>query len=143
MARLTDLYNDIQEIVFHYIKDNDIDIDGDMGSILQDTAKDFISRMYNEDIEHCINEFGIMDALDIYDKSYHLSSLEDLDKRLRAIHILMCAVVDYLEYDIDYRYIDWYEENKEEKGEGEGEDEGEGEGESEGESEGEGEETTN
>ena len=126
----TDLCNEVQEKVFSRLKEENIDVEN-IGDVLHEESDDYINRMCIIDVENYLYDFGFFNALEIYDGEYGLDSLKGMEKIRRVKCLLQCALKDLLLYDMDERYDEWCEENKDE-GEGEGEenkDEGEGEGE--------------
>jgi hypothetical protein len=111
----TELCNEVQEKVFSRLKEENIDVEH-IGDVLREEADDYINRMCMVDVVRNINDFGVIDALHIYDEGYGLSALEGMDKNLRIKCLLQCALKDYLEYDMDERYDEWCEENREGEG---------------------------
>lgn len=135
-----DLFNEIQEKVFSRCKNENIDFDDDdkIIDIIREENDIYLDTMCIVCVENYLYDFDFHQALDIYDGSYGLASLEGMEKIERVKCLLKCALLDILEVDADERYIDWCAEHQEE---GEREDvcvcvcmcEGEGEGEGEGE----------
>jgi hypothetical protein len=117
----TDLCNEVQEKVFSRLKDENIDVENIfyIGVVLREESDDYINRMCIIDVENYLRDFGFLEALEIYDGEYGLDYLKGMEKIRRVKCLLQCALKDLL-YDMDERYDEWCEENKDED-EGEGE----------------------
>ena len=116
-----DLLNEIQEKVFSRIKNENIDVD-DFAKIVDIITEEndiYLNKMCVVCVENYLYDFGFHQALDVYDGSYGLASLEGMQKIRRVRCLLNCALVDILDVNVDQRYIDWCAEHQEE-GEREG-----------------------
>ena len=110
----TELCNEVQEKVFSRLKEENIDVEH-IGDVLREEADDEINRMCIIDVENYLYNFGFFNALEIYDGEYGLDSLKGMEKIRRVKCLLQFALNDSL-YDMDERYDEWCEENREGEG---------------------------